>query len=170
MLVDPYLSGSEGYHTGIPSSPIRPAELTGAEVIAVTHAGYDHRGQALEIAQAGRATGLATAVTPAWATTTPVAAGFTLGLGAMTVIYGGWSLIARDPTKDHWALTVVGLVLEIAPWVGGFAGDGAAWVTNSAAFTRTGQTRKLSCPVDGCDRRRSPAGVRNLGPMTDLSA
>jgi hypothetical protein len=74
------------------------------------------------------AVGLATAVTPVWASTTPVGAGFTLGLGAMTVIYGGWSLIARDPTRDHWALTVVGLVLEIAPWVGGFAGDGAAWV------------------------------------------
>jgi hypothetical protein len=74
------------------------------------------------------ALGLATAVTPAWATTTPVGAGFTLGLGAMTVIYGIWSLIARDPTRDHWALTVVGLVLEIAPWIGGFAGDGAAWV------------------------------------------
>jgi hypothetical protein len=46
----------------------------------------------------------------------------------MTVIFGMWSLIARDPTRDHWALTVVGLVLEVAPWVGGFAGDGAAWV------------------------------------------
>jgi hypothetical protein len=78
------------------------------------------------------AMGLATAVTPAWATTTPAGAGFTLGLGAMTVIFGMWSLIARDPTRDHWALTVVGLVLEIAPWVGGFAGDGAAsvaWTT-----------------------------------------
>src|SRR5258708_8228163 len=56
------------------------------------------------------AVGLATAVTPAWVTTTPVGAGFTLGLGAMTVIYGMWSLIAPDPTRDHWALTVVGLV------------------------------------------------------------
>src|ERR1700737_5329058 len=74
------------------------------------------------------ALGLVTAITPAWATTTPVGACFTLGLGAMTVIYGVWSLIARDPTRDHWALTVVGLVLEMAPWVGGFAGDGAAWV------------------------------------------
>ncbi|MDT5348590.1 MAG: hypothetical protein QOH91_1877 [Mycobacterium sp.] len=74
------------------------------------------------------ALGLATAVTPAWATTTPAGAGFTLGLGAITIIYGMWSLIARDPTRDHWSLSVVGLVLAIAPWVGGFAGDGAAWV------------------------------------------
>jgi hypothetical protein len=74
------------------------------------------------------ALGLATAVTPAWATATPVGAGFTLGLGAMTVIYAGWSLIARDPIRDHWSLSVVGRVLAIAPWVGGFAGDGASWV------------------------------------------
>jgi hypothetical protein len=72
--------------------------------------------------------GLVTAITPAWATTTPVGAGFTLGMGAMTVMYGMWSLIARDPTRDHWALSVVGLVLGISPWVGGYAGDEAAWV------------------------------------------
>jgi hypothetical protein len=72
--------------------------------------------------------GLVTAITPAWATTTPVGAGFTLGLGAMTVIHGVWSLIARDPSRDHWALSVVGLVLGISPWIGLYAGDGAAWV------------------------------------------
>jgi SPW repeat len=72
--------------------------------------------------------GLVTAITPAWATTTPVGAGFTLGFGAMTMIYGAWSLIAGDPTRDHWALSVVGLVLGISPWVGGYAGDEAAWV------------------------------------------
>jgi SPW repeat len=75
------------------------------------------------------ALGLVTAVTPAWAQTTPVGAGFTLGLGAMTLMYGGWSLIARDPTRDHWAMSVVGLVLAIAPWIGGYAGDSAAWVS-----------------------------------------
>jgi hypothetical protein len=73
--------------------------------------------------------GGAIATTPAWAQTTPVGAGFTLGLGAMTMLYGGWSLIARDPTRDHWAMSVVGLVLAIAPWIGGYAGDHAAWVS-----------------------------------------
>jgi hypothetical protein len=73
--------------------------------------------------------GLVIATTPAWAQTTPVGAGFTLGLGAMTMMYGGWSLIARDPTRDHWAMSVVGLVLAIAPWIGGYAGDPAAWVS-----------------------------------------
>lgn len=73
--------------------------------------------------------GLLIAVTPAWAQTTAVGAGFTLGLGAMTLMYGGWSLIARDPTRDHWAMSVVGLVLAIAPWIGGYAGDAGAWVS-----------------------------------------
>ena len=75
------------------------------------------------------ALGLVIALTPAWAQTTAVGAGFTLGLGAITLMYGGWSLIARDPTRDHWAMSVVGVVLAIAPWIGGYAGDGAAWVS-----------------------------------------
>ena len=74
------------------------------------------------------ALGAATAVTPVWAETTPVGVGFTLGAGALAMIYGLWGLLARDPTRDHWALSVVGLVLAISPWVGGFAGDAAAWV------------------------------------------
>ena len=74
------------------------------------------------------ALGAGTAVTPVWAETTPVGVGFTLGAGALAVIYGLWGLLARDPTRDHWALSVVGLVLAISPWVGGFAGDAAAWV------------------------------------------
>ena len=78
---------------------------------------------------ASMALGLITATTPIWADTTPVGAGFTLGLGAMTAMYAGWSLIARDPTRDHWAMSVVGLVLAIAPWIGGYAGDSAAWVS-----------------------------------------
>ena len=74
------------------------------------------------------ALGAATALTPVWAETTPVGVGFTLGAGALAMIYGLWGLLARDPTRDHWALSVVGLVLAISPWVGGFAGDAAAWV------------------------------------------
>jgi L-ascorbate metabolism protein UlaG (beta-lactamase superfamily)/acetyl esterase/lipase len=56
VLVDPYLSGSEGLHSGLPQSTITPAELYGCDVVAVTHAGYDHRGQAIEIVKGGRAT------------------------------------------------------------------------------------------------------------------
>ncbi|GGK90595.1 SPW repeat domain-containing protein [Nocardia jinanensis] len=72
--------------------------------------------------------GLVTAATPAWADTSSAGASLTLGLGALTAIYAMWSLLARNPTKDHWALSVIGLMLFISPWVGGFAADGAGWV------------------------------------------
>lgn len=75
------------------------------------------------------ALGVFTAITPAWAETTPVGTGATVGLGALTAMYALWSLIARDPTKDHWALSVVGLIMVMAPWLGMFAGDAAAWVS-----------------------------------------
>lgn len=74
------------------------------------------------------ALGLATMSVSFWTTTSGAGAGVTIGLGAMTVIFAAWSLIARDPTKDHWSLTVVGLALLISPWVGQFAGDGASWM------------------------------------------
>ena len=71
--------------------------------------------------------GLVSAITPAWASPSPAAAGFTLGMGAMAVLYGVWSLIAHDPTRDHWALSVVGLILGISPWLAMFADERAAW-------------------------------------------
>jgi acetyl esterase/lipase/L-ascorbate metabolism protein UlaG (beta-lactamase superfamily) len=55
VVVDPYQSGAEGFHSGLPESPVSPAELFGADVVAVTHAGFDHRGQALEIVKGGNA-------------------------------------------------------------------------------------------------------------------
>ncbi|WP_051899331.1 alpha/beta hydrolase fold domain-containing protein [Sciscionella sediminilitoris] len=55
ILVDPYLHGSEGIHAGLPDSPIKPADLADVDVVVVTHAGFDHRGQALEIAAAAKA-------------------------------------------------------------------------------------------------------------------
>ncbi|WP_459546111.1 SPW repeat domain-containing protein [Nocardia sp. X0981] len=76
--------------------------------------------------------GLATASTPAWITTNAAGASLTLGLGALTAIYAMWSLLARNPAKDHWALSVVGFMLFLAPWVGGFAGDAASWVAWTA--------------------------------------
>ena len=55
VLIDPYQSGSEGFHSGLPQSPIQPKDLFGVDVVAVTHAGFDHRGQSLEIVQGGNA-------------------------------------------------------------------------------------------------------------------
>jgi L-ascorbate metabolism protein UlaG (beta-lactamase superfamily) len=55
VVVDPYLHGSEGLISGLPESPITVQELAGSAVVAVTHAGYDHRAQAIDIALAGEA-------------------------------------------------------------------------------------------------------------------
>jgi L-ascorbate metabolism protein UlaG (beta-lactamase superfamily) len=55
VVVDPYLHGSEGAHSGLPESPFTVDDLAGADVVAVTHAGYDHRAQAIDIALAGDA-------------------------------------------------------------------------------------------------------------------
>jgi L-ascorbate metabolism protein UlaG (beta-lactamase superfamily) len=56
VVIDPYLHGSEGRIGGLPESPVTVDELAGAAVVAVTHAGYDHRAQAIDIALAGEAT------------------------------------------------------------------------------------------------------------------
>ena len=55
VVLDPYLHGSEGRISSLPESPITVEELAGADVVAVTHAGYDHRAQAIDIALAGEA-------------------------------------------------------------------------------------------------------------------
>ena len=55
VLIDPYQSGSEGFHSGLPQSTIQPKDLFDVDVVAVTHAGFDHRGQSLEIVQGGNA-------------------------------------------------------------------------------------------------------------------
>jgi hypothetical protein len=51
----------------------------------------------------------------------------TVGLGGLTAVIAVWSLLAVDPTHDYLTLAVVGFALFLGPWVGGFAGDGAAW-------------------------------------------
>jgi acetyl esterase/lipase/L-ascorbate metabolism protein UlaG (beta-lactamase superfamily) len=55
VLVDPYQADSAGVHSGLPESPVTPWELTDSDVVAITHAGYDHRGQAIEIVRSGQA-------------------------------------------------------------------------------------------------------------------
>jgi L-ascorbate metabolism protein UlaG (beta-lactamase superfamily) len=55
IVIDPYLHGAEGAHSGLPESPYTVDDLAGADVVAVTHAGYDHRAQAIDIVQAGHA-------------------------------------------------------------------------------------------------------------------
>jgi hypothetical protein len=78
--------------------------------------------------------GVFTAVTPAWAATTRAGAACTLGMGMFTAYYGVLGLLVRNPTPIHWRLVVVGLALFIAPWIAGFASDGAAWTAWVSGF------------------------------------
>ena len=55
VLVDPYQADPEGIVSGLPESPVTPEELSDSDVVAVTHAGYDHRGQVIEIVRTGQA-------------------------------------------------------------------------------------------------------------------
>jgi hypothetical protein len=57
----------------------------------------------------------------------PVGVAVTVGLGGMTVVIAVWSMLAVDPTRDYLTLAVLGFALFLGPWVGGFAGNGAAW-------------------------------------------
>jgi hypothetical protein len=78
--------------------------------------------------------GVFTAVTPAWETTTGVGAACTLGFGIAIAYFGVLGLLVRNPTPTHWGLVVVGVSLFIAPWLAGFAGEGAAWTAWVSGF------------------------------------
>ncbi|BDB59165.1 MULTISPECIES: SPW repeat domain-containing protein [Rhodococcus] len=94
--------------------------------------------------------GLLTVSSSFWVETTEPGRGATLGLGALASIFALWSLVARDPTKDHWALSVVGLAMLVSPWVGRFAGDGAAWIAwvSGASIMILGAIAYLSDEAD----------------------
>lgn len=57
----------------------------------------------------------------------PAGVAVTVGFGGLTTVIAVWSLLAVDPTHDFLTLAVAGFALFLAPWVAGFAGDGAAW-------------------------------------------
>jgi SPW repeat len=78
--------------------------------------------------------GVVTAVTPAWAATTGAGAACMLGFGIATAYFGLLGLLVQNPTAIHWGLLVVGVSLFIAPWLAGFAGDGAAWTAWVSGF------------------------------------
>lgn len=53
LLIDPLLSGCP--NEGVPPSPVSIEEVTGADVILVTHAANDHVGETFEIMRRGKA-------------------------------------------------------------------------------------------------------------------
>jgi SPW repeat len=57
----------------------------------------------------------------------PAAVTVTVGLGGFTAVIAMWSMLAADPTRDYFTLSVAGLALFLAPWLTDFAGNEAAW-------------------------------------------
>jgi hypothetical protein len=60
-----------------------------------------------------------------------------IGFGAMIAVIAVWSFLAADPTRDYLTLAVVGFALFLAPWVGGFTGDAAAWTAWASGVVAT---------------------------------
>jgi hypothetical protein len=77
-------------------------------------------------------------------TTTPGIV-LTIGLGGLTAVVAVWSLLAVDPTRDFLALACAGFALLLAPSVGGFVRDKAAWTAwvSGAVVTALGGTGYL---------------------------
>jgi hypothetical protein len=88
------------------------------------------------LGRAALVVGIATVVLGATVHSSVAGTATTIGFGAMTAVIALWSLLAVDPTHDFLTLAVFGFALFLAPWVGGFAGDGAArtaWVSGVIA-------------------------------------
>lgn len=81
--------------------------------------------------------------------------GLTVGLGCLIAIFALWSLLAVDPTHDHWALTAAGFALFLAPWMGGFVGTRTAlvaWIAGSFVAVFSGVAYLLD---DSSNRTRT---------------
>lgn len=79
------------------------------------------------IGRAALVVGLACVLLGIAAHTTAAGVAITIGLGGLTAVFAVWSLLAVDPTHDFLTLACAGFALFLAPWVGGFTGDTAAW-------------------------------------------
>jgi SPW repeat-containing protein len=80
------------------------------------------------ISRAALAVGLGTVVLGATVVqSSPAAVAVTVGLGSFTAVIAMWSLLAADPTRDYFTLSVVGFALFLTPWLAGFASNEAAW-------------------------------------------
>jgi hypothetical protein len=67
----------------------------------------------------------------------PAGVAVMIGFGAMIAVIAVWSFLAADRTRDYLTLAVVGFALVLAPWVGGFTGDTAAWTVWASGVIAT---------------------------------
>ena len=85
---------------------------------------------------------------PIW--TVGASTGWYVVLGILAVLAGIWALATASSSAPEWSQIVVGVVLFLSPWIGGFAGAAAAawtaWIAGVAlvvlAATAMGMGRK----------------------------
>ncbi|MHB1235306.1 MAG: SPW repeat protein [Microbacteriaceae bacterium] len=74
--------------------------------------------------------GLYAALAPSWTTQAGASAAMMIVLGVLLIIAGLWSLAMPGMVAMEWVVAVLGALLFISPWVGGYANQaGAAWTS-----------------------------------------
>jgi hypothetical protein len=92
---------------------------------------------AVWISRAALILGLLTIALGATLRSHPAGVAVMIGFGAMIAVIAVWSFLAANPTRDYLTLAVVGFALFLAPWVGGFSGDNAAWTAWASGISAT---------------------------------
>jgi hypothetical protein len=84
------------------------------------------------------AAGLYAALATLWTTQAGASTAFMITLGVLLIIAGLWNLAMPRQVYTEWAEAILGLILFLAPWLGGYAGElGAAatsWVCGIIAI------------------------------------
>lgn len=76
------------------------------------------------------AAGLYAALATMWTTSAGASVAMMLVLGILLIIAGLWSLAAPGMVAMEWVVAVLGALLFISPWVGGYATQaGVAWTS-----------------------------------------
>jgi 4-hydroxybenzoate polyprenyltransferase len=76
------------------------------------------------------AAGLYAALATMWTTPAGASVAMMIVLGVLLIIAGLWSLAAPGMVAMEWVVAVLGALLFISPWVGGYATQmGVAWTS-----------------------------------------
>ena len=76
------------------------------------------------------AAGAYAALSTLWTTQSGASAIFMVTLGVLLVVAGVWNLAMPRLVSTEWIEAILGAVLFLAPWIGGYASQpGAAWTS-----------------------------------------
>ncbi|WP_113717335.1 SPW repeat protein [Arthrobacter dokdonensis] len=74
--------------------------------------------------------GLYAALSTIWTTQQGSSMVLMIGFGVLLIIAGVWNLMSPGTPAVEWAQAVLGALLFISPWIGGYSGRmGAAWTS-----------------------------------------